>query len=119
MAWIGAVDQDSTSSDYFGGWLIKLPANFRDVDKGTSFARQIGRTLFSLTPSSLQPFAYRKRYFVLDGNELRYYRDDSLAQHLGTVDLGTVIDVRWSDTATRKQLHEFSFDLASASLLLF
>ena len=64
------VDEDELQpfSDYFGGWLVKLPGHMNDVDKGTSIARTIGRTVFSITPAALQPFSYRKRYFVLDGN---------------------------------------------------
>lgn len=64
-------------SDYFGGWLVKLPGNINDADKGISVAQKIGRAVFSLTPAALQSLSYRKRFFVLDGNELRYYRDET------------------------------------------
>lgn len=64
-------------SDYFGGWLVKLPGNINDADKGISVAQKLGRAVFSLTPAALQSLSYRKRFFVLDGNELRYYRDET------------------------------------------
>ena len=36
---------------------------------------------------------FRRRYFVLDHNDLRYYTDSSLAEYSGHVDLGTVTEV--------------------------
>lgn len=101
-------DTGTAYSDFWGGWLIKLPGNLKDVDKGVSIAQRLGRTIFTLTPAALQPLSYRRRYFVLDGNELRYYRDETCRHHVGTVDLGTVLDVQW---AFRDHLHKYSFDL--------
>lgn len=42
---------------------------------------------------------FKRRYFVLDGYDLRYYKDEKARDYVGRIDLGTVLEVRKSADA--------------------
>ncbi len=50
----------------------------------------------------------KRRYFVLDHHDLRYYRDASQKEYLGHIDLGTVTEIRLS---ARNDVPPFALDL--------
>ncbi|RYG40341.1 hypothetical protein EON68_04355, partial [archaeon] len=82
---------DSAADGEFAGWLLKRAPKLEDVDKVQSASRKMKRAakaFFSIFGSD-----FARRFFVLDGMELRYYRDDRRAEFAGVVDLSTVTDV--------------------------
>ena len=50
----------------------------------------------------------KRRYFVLDHHDLRYYTDASQSTYLGHIDLGTVTEIRKS---VRDDVPDFALDL--------
>ena len=93
------------------GWLIKAAPRLNDEDKLASVGRSVRRAAHSLAEAlGLRPAAFKRRFCVLDGHELRYYTDESCSSQAGSVDLGTVYAVRWADRANSPA---FAFDLVT------
>ena len=97
----------------FSGWLLKAAPRLTDAgDKEDSLGRRMRRAANSLVAALLRGGNYKRRFFCLDGSELRYYRDESCspASFSGSIDLHTVIDIRWAD---RSSCPAYAFDLVT------
>lgn len=96
----------------WSGWMLKAAPKVADSDKDNSFARRFRRAASSMFSSLRAHGDFQRRFFVLDGSELRYYRDDSLKVYSGSIDLGTVLEVKHAD---RQGVPAFSIDLVRSS----
>lgn len=94
----------------YSGWLLKEAPKVDDVDKESSTARKLRRVANAFLGLLAKRSTFKRRFFVLDGHELRYYRGDDCAVQSGLVDLSTVMDVRYSDDPRHPA---FSFQLVS------
>ena len=103
--------QQSSGSAELSGWLLKSSPQVADDDKADlSLVRKFRRYANQVVRSISQNADFKKRYFVLDGLELRYYKSDETndKNYKGMIDLSTVVEVRYSD---REGVPAFSFDL--------
>lgn len=103
--------EGSSSKDVAGeysGWLLKEAPKVDDVDKESSAARKLRRVANAFLGLLAKRSTFKRRFFVLDGHELRYYRAEDCAAESGMVDLSTVMDVRYSDDPRHPA---FSFQL--------
>ena len=105
-----ALDEHAAIGGDYSGWLIKAAPHVTDDDKEDSLSRRFRRFGNSLLSLLLNTPRYKRRFFVLDSHELRYYRDEGLATLSGTLDLGTVLQVRWAE---RAGVPAFAFDLVT------
>lgn len=92
-----ALGQEKLDAEY-SGWMMKTAPQGTDADKEAS----LGRTVRSIGNWARRAFRRRgdlqRRFFVLDGQDLRYFKDDSKAELAGTIELGTVHKIwRFSD----------------------
>jgi hypothetical protein len=79
------------------GWLLKAAPQTDDEDKKTSFSRKLRNAANSLIRLLQRHGDFKRRFFVLDGNELRYFQDDTLNHQSGYIDLGTVTDIKYAE----------------------
>lgn len=107
------VDEDGLGE--FSGWMLKAAPKMVDADKEASVSRQFRRAANHLLRSLQTNADFKRRFFVLDGSELRYYKDDQLERFLGSIDLGTVQQVQYAD---RAGLPAFAIDMVSYVLPL-
>ena len=104
-------ETSSSGSAELSGWLLKSSPLVADADKADlSLVRKFRRYANQVVRSISQSADFKKRYFVLDGLELRYYKSDETndKNYKGMIDLSTVVEVRYSD---REGVPAFSFDL--------
>lgn len=109
-----AAGASSTSTDQVGeysGYMLKAAPKFVDADKAVSFSRKLRRVANHLLRSLSKNGDFKRRYFVLDGMELRYYRSDDMAHFSGAIDLSTVLEVQYAD---RAGVPAFAIDLVSS-----
>lgn len=91
------LDMAASELGEYAGWLLKGAPKLDDEDKEVSVVRKLKRAANVLLSVLQKHGDFKRRFFVLDGNELRYYRDDTLSKQSGIIDLGTVLDVRYTD----------------------
>jgi hypothetical protein len=100
---LSRADDDGGEADAalgeFSGWMLKAAPKMVDLDKRDSLARRLRRAANHLLRSVQQNADFKRRFFVLDGAELRYYRDDTLSRFQGSVDLSTVLEVKFAERA--------------------
>jgi hypothetical protein len=95
----------------YAGWLLKAAPRIEDTDKMDSLGRRLRSAANILARALRKHGDFKARFFVLDGTELRYYSDETMRNYCGTIDLGTVLDVRYAD---RQGVPAFAVDLVSA-----
>lgn len=101
---------DEPHDGEYSGWLLKAAPKVEDADKEDSLGRRIRRAATALVTVFSRTSDFKRRFFVLDANELRYYKDASRKVFSGMIDLSTVLNVRWTD---RPGLPLYSFGLST------
>jgi hypothetical protein len=107
----GGAQEDAALGE-FSGWMLKAAPKMVDADKADSLSRRLRRVANHVLRSMRRNADFKRRFFVLDAAELRYYRDDTLATYSGAIDLSTVLEVQWAD---RAGVPAFAIDLVSAA----
>ena len=96
--------------EVYQGWLLKKAPKTADTDKIASVGRSLRMMANSIWSTLVRNGDFKRRFFVLDGYDLRYYKDEKALDYVGRIDLGTVLEVRDSaDTETP----EYSLDLVT------
>lgn len=95
----------------FSGWLLKSAPQADDTDKADSVGRRLRMAANSLFRRIRRHGDFSRRFFVLDGHDLRYYRDGAATEYAGRIDLGTVLEIR---RASRDDVPPFALDLVRA-----
>ena len=78
----------------FAGWMWKNAPQSTDSDKVASIGRKLRIAANSMRRQFTRHGDYRRRFFVLDGHDLRYFRDESVTEYAGRIDLATVLRVQ-------------------------
>lgn len=82
------------------GWMLKLGPSLGDRDKRDTLGRKMklasGYLRRQLTSISIGAGNSTRRFFVLEGLRLTYYRDDTQHEELGSIDMSRVQEVRAS-----------------------
>jgi CRP-like cAMP-binding protein len=98
MARLGPGDGDDATIDgEYCGWCLKAAPALEDSDKVGSVSRTIRRAANAFLSVFQTHVTFKKRFFVLDGNELRYYKDADRRVFSGLIDLSTVTDICWTE----------------------
>jgi hypothetical protein len=84
-----ALGSDSAGSEY-SGWMMKAAPLLSDLDKRASIGRRFRNAGHALLRAVKQRGDLQRRFFVLDGQDLRYFKDEEKTEYAGTIELGTV-----------------------------